>query len=112
MAKFSGFGGGGGMGNMQSMMKQAQQLQEKVAAAQKELEEAQITSSSGGNMVTVTLNGKKTLLSIKINPAAVDAEDVEMLEDLIIAAVNDAYKKADELYNQKMGPLTGGLGLF
>lgn len=113
MGNFGKFGGGGGgMGNMQAMMKQAQELQKKVAAAQKELDEAVLEASSGGGMVTVQISGKKDLLGIKIDPKVVDPDDVEMLEDLVIAAVNEAYKKAEELHEEKMGPLTGGLGLF
>lgn len=109
--KFQG-GGGGGMGNMQAMMKQAQALQQKVAAAQKELDEAVLEASSGGGMVSVKVSGKKELLSVKISPKVVDPDDVEMLEDLVIAAINEAFNKAEELHEEKMGPLTGGLGLF
>jgi DNA-binding YbaB/EbfC family protein len=105
-------GGGGGMGNMQAMMKQAQELQKKVQAAQKELDESVLTATAGGGMVTVTVSGKKVLLGIKIDPKAVDPDDIEMLEDLITAAINEGYKKAEELHDAKMGPLTGGLGLF
>lgn len=113
MGNFGKFqGGGGGMGGMQAMMKQAQELQKKMAAAQKELDEAVLEASSGGGMVVVKMSGKKELLGIKIDPKVVDPDDAEMLEDLIIAAINDAYKKAEELHEQKMGPLTGGMGLF
>ncbi len=105
MAKFGGFGGGGGMGNMQQMMQQAKKMQEQMKKAQEELEEAELTGSAGGDMVTVTLNGKKKMLSVKIKPEAVDPDDLEMLEDLILAAYNDAEEQADELYNEKMGPL-------
>jgi len=96
----------GGM-NIQAMMKQAQKMKEQMEEAQEELEDAELTASSGGGMVTVTVNGKKELQSIKIDPKAVDPDDVEMLEDLIMAAVNEANEKAQELYDELMGPLGG-----
>ena len=96
----------GGM-NIQAMMKQAQKMKEQMEDAQEELEDAELTASSGGGMVTVTVNGKKELQSIKIDPKAVDPDDVEMLEDLIMAAVNEANEKAQELYDELMGPLGG-----
>jgi DNA-binding YbaB/EbfC family protein len=104
MANFGRFGG---MGNMQQMMKQAKQMQEKMKKAQEELENSEIETASGGGVVTVKLNGKKRLLSIQIKPEAVDPDDVEMLEDLIMAAFNEAFEKADELYAQKLGMLGG-----
>lgn len=107
MAKFGGFGGGGM--NMQQMMKQAQKMQEQMAKAQEELEETQVEGTAGGGMVTVTLNGKKVLQAINIKPEAIDPDDAEMLEDLILAAFNDAYEKAAELEKEKM-PF-GGMGL-
>ncbi|MCL2675367.1 MAG: YbaB/EbfC family nucleoid-associated protein [Firmicutes bacterium] len=91
-----GFGGGGGM-NMQAMLKQAQKLKEQMEEAQKELEETEIEAEAGGGLVAVTLNGKKRLLAIKIKPEAVDPDDLEMLEDLILAAYNEAYSDAEEL---------------
>ncbi len=111
MAKFNGYGGGGGMNNMQSLMKQAQAMQQKMAEAQEELEESEITATSGSGLVEVTMNGKKELLGIKLDPKAVDPEDVEMLEDLIMAAIGEAYSKADELNEEIMGPLSGMGGL-
>lgn len=105
MAKFGGFGGG--MGNMQALMKQAQQMQQKMAEAQQELEESEVTGTAGDGMVEITLSGKKQLLGVRIDPKVVDPEDVEMLEDLITAAFNDAAKQADELYEKLMGPLAG-----
>ena len=105
-AKFGGFGGGGM--NMQQMMKQAQKMQEQMAKAQEELEEAEVEGSASG-MVTVTMNGKKVLQSISIKPEAVDPDDVEMLEDLIVAAYNDAYEKACELEKEIM-PFAGQMG--
>lgn len=106
MANFGRFGMGGM--NMQQMMKQAQKLQESMKKAQEELENAEVEGTAGGGMVTVKINGKKKLLAIQIKPEAVDPDDVEMLEDLIMAAFNEAFDKADELYAQKMG-MFGGL---
>ena len=113
MAGYKGYGGGYGGGNqMQQLMKQAQKMQEQMAKAQEALEEAELEGTSGGGMVKVTVNGKKTVRGISINPAAVDPDDVEMLEDLIIAALNDAYGKAEKLYEEKMGAFGGAGGLF
>ena len=95
MGKFGGFGGGGM--NMQQMMKQAQKLQEQMAQAKEQLEEARVTGSAGGGAVTVTVSGSKRFISVEIKPEVVDPEDVEMLEDLITAAANEAYVKAEEL---------------
>jgi DNA-binding YbaB/EbfC family protein len=106
MAKFGGFGGGGM--NMQSMMQQARKMQEQMKKAQEELESAEIDGSAGGGLVTVLLNGKKKMQSVKIKPECIDPDDLEMLEDLIIAAYNDAAEKADEL-EAKIMP---GGGLF
>ncbi len=106
MAKFGGFGGGM---NMQQMMKQAQKMQEQMQRAQEELEETEIEGTAGGELVTVTLNGKKRMLGVSIKPEAVDPDDIEMLEDLIIAAYNDAFEQADELEREKL-PMSG-LGL-
>lgn len=111
MAGFNGRGGFGGGNQMQALMQQAKKMQEQVAKAQEELEAAEIEGASGGGMVTVTLSGKKKLLSISIKPEAVDPDDVEMLEDLIVAAFNDADEKVDALTQEKMGPM-GGLGGF
>jgi DNA-binding YbaB/EbfC family protein len=106
MAKnFGGFGG-----NMQNLMKQAQLMQQKLLEAQKELEEAEIVGTAGGDMVTITMNGKKVVLGVSIKKEAVDPDDIEMLEDLIMAAFADAAKKVDELTEEKMGPLGGGVG--
>ncbi len=108
MAKFGGFGGGGGM-NMQAMMKQAQKMQEQMQKAQEELENTEVEGSAGGDMVKVFLNGKKKMLGVTIKPEACDPEDVEMLEDLIIAAYNDALEQAEELEAELMPMGTGGL---
>ena len=99
-------GFGGGM-NIQAMMKQAQKMKEQMEEAQEELEDEEVTGTSGGGMVVVTMNGKKELQSIKIKKEAVDPDDVEMLEDLITAAFNEATDKADELYQEKMGAFAG-----
>lgn len=103
--KFGGFGGG----NMQGLMKQAQLMQQKLAEAQQQLEETSVTGSAAGEAVTVIMNGKKSITGVKIKKEAVDPEDVEMLEDLILAAISDAEKKADELSEEIMKPF-GGLG--
>jgi nucleoid-associated protein EbfC len=92
--------------NLQNMMKQAQQMQERL---QKQMAEMRIEATAGGGMVTVVVNGAKQLLSITIDPEVVSKDDVEMLQDLILAAVNDAHRKADEAMAQKMGGMMGGL---
>ena len=104
------FGGlGGNMGNMQNLMKQAQAMQQKLAEAQQELEETEVTGSASGEAVVVTMNGKKSITGITIKKEAVDPEDVEMLEDLIMAAISDAEKQADDLNEELMKPF-GGMG--
>ena len=105
-----GFGGFGGGNQMQNLMKQAQKMQEEMQKAQAELDEAEIEGSAGGGLVKVVMSAKKAVKSITINPDAVDTEDITMLEDLIIAALNDGYGKAEKLCNEKMGAF-GGLGL-
>lgn len=108
MAK--GFPGGGNMGNL---MKQAQKMQKDMEKNQKELESREYEASAGGGVVTVTLTGKKRLSSVKINPEAVDEDDVEMLEDLVLSAVNAAMQMADEDAEKVMGKIAGGMpGLF
>ena len=102
-----GFGGFGGGNNMQALMRQAQKMQEDAMRAQKEVEESVVEGSASGGMVTVKLSGAKNLLEVKINPAVVDPDDVEMLEDLIVAAVNDASSKADSLKASKLGAFGG-----
>ncbi|MBN1142478.1 MAG: YbaB/EbfC family nucleoid-associated protein [Deltaproteobacteria bacterium] len=101
-----------GFGNI---MKQAQMMQQKMQRLQQELEGREVEASSGGGMVTARVNGKQQLLALKIEAAAVDPEDTEMLEDLVIAAVNEALKKSQEMVQEEMGKITGGLnipGLF
>ncbi|MBS7304812.1 MAG: YbaB/EbfC family nucleoid-associated protein [Clostridiales bacterium] len=100
MAGFKGYGGG----NMQAMLRQAQQMQQKLKEAQDELEELELEGTAGSGMVKVVVNGKKIISSVTIDPKAVDPDDVEMLEDLVMAAVNDAYSQADEEYERLMGP--------
>lgn len=107
-----GFGGFGGGNQMQQLMKQAQKMQEQMAKAQEELEEAEIEGESGSGLVKVVVNGKKVVKSITIDPKAVDPDDVEMLEDLIIAALNNAYEEADAEYEEKMGKFGGAGGLL
>lgn len=101
----------GGMGNMQNMMKQMQKMQKKMAEAQEELGEKKIEGSAGGGMVTVIVSGHKEIIDVIIKEEVVDPEDVEMLQDLVLAATNDALKKADELTNSTMGQFTKGLNL-
>lgn len=103
-----------GMGNMQKMMKQVQKMQADMARMQEELASKEIEASAGG-MVTVVANGKQELMSIRIKPEAVDPEDVEMLEDLMLAAVNEALRKSQEMVSEEMNKITGGMkipGLF
>ncbi len=101
------FGGFGGMGNMQQLMKQAQKMQQELQEAQESLKELEVTGTSGGGLVEVTMTCEKQLSAIKIKPEAVDPEDVEMLEDLIVAAFNDASGKADAIKEEKMGKFAG-----
>lgn len=108
MGKF-GYGGGGGGMNMQQMMKQAQKLQQQMAEAKEELENARVTGTAGGGAVSVTISGSKRFLSIEIKPEVVDPDDVEMLEDLITAAANEAYAEADELVKNSPLSQLGGL---
>lgn len=102
-------GFGGGM-NMNALMQQAKKMQQEMAKAQEELENTEVIGKAGGEMVTVVMNGKKEFKSIKLQKEAVDPDDVEMLEDLIIAAINDASAKADELSKDTMPGMPGGMG--
>lgn len=102
----------GGIGNI---MKQAQQMQRRMGELQEELGNKKVEASSGGGMVTAVVNGKQQLLDLKIDPAAVDPEDVEMLQDLVTAAVNEAVKQSQQMAQEEMSKLTGGMnipGLF
>jgi DNA-binding YbaB/EbfC family protein len=96
-------------GNMQKMMKQAQQLQRKMLEAQEALAEERVEGSAGGGMVKVVADGQQNVLEVAINPDAVDPEDVEMLQDLVLAAVSDALKKSRDLADEKMGAFTKGM---
>lgn len=105
------FGGMGNMGNMSGMMKKVQKLQNEMKKMQEELKKKTIDVSAGGGAVKIVMNGEKQVQSLVIDPSAVDPEDVEMLQDLISAAVNEAIKKVDDMMASEMGKLTGGLGL-
>jgi len=96
--------------NMQQLMKQAQQMQKQLMAAQAELAETQVQGSAGGGLVVATMTGSNELVSLTIDAKAVDPDDVETLQDLVVAAVRDASRAAGELAQERMGPLTGGLG--
>ncbi len=102
---------GGGMGNMGSMLAKAQKMQADMQAAQELVEQAEVEATAGGGVVTVRANGAKKILSVKISPEAVDPDDVEMLEDLVTAAVNEALTKADAMMQEKMSGITGGMNL-
>ena len=106
----------GGMGgNANNMIRQAQKMQQEMLKAQEEIEQAEFDASSGGGAVSVKMTGKKELTEININPEACDPDDIEMLQDLILTAVNDVIKKVDDANNAKMSKLTGGInipGLF
>jgi hypothetical protein len=95
---------------MQQLMKQAQKMQQQMVQAQAELAEKQVTGTAGGGLVTATVTGAGDVVSLKIKPEAVDPDDVESLEDLVVAAIRDAGANAQELQSQAMGPLAGGLG--
>lgn len=110
MAKGGQFGGFGG-GNMQQLMRQAQKMQENMTRAQEELDAKEYEATSGGGMVTCKVSGKRELLSLSIKPEAVDPEDVEMLEDMVMAAVNEALRMGEENREKVMGALTpAGMG--
>ena len=98
-------------GNMQQLARQAQKLQQQMTKMQEELEAREYEVTSGGGMVTAKVNGKKELLELTIKPEAVDPDDVELLQDMVLAAVNEAIKQADETVEREMGKLTGGLGM-
>ena len=110
-----GFPGMMGGGNMQQLARQAQKLQQQMTKMQEELEAREYEASAGGGMVTVKVNGKKELLGLEIKPEAVDPDDVEMLQDMVMAAVNEGLRIANETMEKEMGKLTGGMnipGLF
>ena len=109
MAKRGGFPGGM-PGNMNNLMKQAQRMQRQMEEAQKQVEEMEATATAGGGAVEVTVSGKKEILKVKLAEEVVDPDDIEMLEDLIVAATNEALRKIDEASQQTMSKITGGLG--
>ncbi len=104
-------GGFPGMGNMNNLMKQAKKMQEQMMKMQEELEEKTVEASAGGGVVTVVANGKKEIMEISIDPAVVDPDDIEMLQDLIMAAANEALRKAEEMVQSEMSKITGGMGI-
>ena len=104
-------GMGGGPSNMQSMLKQAQKMQEDMAQKQAELEEREYETSAGGGVVNVKINGKKEILSVKIDPEVVDHDDVETLEDLVTAAVNEAIKTVEAISAEEMQKITGSMSI-
>ena len=109
MAKRGGFPGGM-PGNMNNLMKQAQRVQRQMEERTKELEEKEYSASAGGGAVTVTVSGKKEVLSVKLSEEVVDPDDIEMLQDLIVAATNEALRKMEDESQAAMSKLTGGLG--
>lgn len=104
-------GMGGGPSNMQSMIKQAQKMQEEMAQKQAELEEREYDISAGGGVVNVKINGKREILSVKLAEEIVDPDDIETLEDLIVAAMNEAIKKIDSVSSEEMGKITGSMSI-
>ena len=110
MAKRGGFPGGAMPGNMGNLMKQAQKMQKQMEEKTKEIEEKEWEATAGGGAVTVKVSGKKEVLSVKLSKEVVDPEDIEMLEDLIIAATNEALRKMEDESSSVMNSITGGLG--
>lgn len=110
MAKRGGGFPGGMPGNMNNLMKQAQKMQRQMEETTKELEEKEVTATAGGGAVEVTVSGKKEVVKVKLAEEVVDLDDIEMLEDLIVAATNEALRKMEELSQQSMAKITGGLG--
>ena len=111
MAKRGGFPGGM-PGNMNNLMKQAQRMQRQMEEAQKQMDTMEATATAGGGAVEVTVSGKKEVLKVKLAEEVVDSDDIEMLEDLIVAATNEALRKVDEASQASMSKITGGLGGF
>lgn len=109
MAKRGGFPGGGMPGNMSNLMKQAQRMQRQMEEAQKALEDSEVTATAGGGAVEVTVTGKREITKIKLSEEVVDPDDIEMLEDLIMAATNEALRKVEEASQASMSKITGGL---
>ena len=111
MARRGGFPGGGILGNMNNLMKQAQRMQRQMEESQKELETKEFTAKAGGGAVEVTVTGRKEVAKVKLSEEVVAPEDIEMLEDLVMAATNEALRMADDANNEIMGKMAGGLGL-
>ena len=109
MAKRGGYPGGMMPGNMNNLMKQAQRMQRQMEENQKALEEKEFTAKAGGGAVTVTISGKHEVKSVKLSPEVVDPDDIEMLEDLVVAAMNEALKQIDDASSDSMSKLAGGL---
>ena len=109
MAKRGGFPGGGMPGNMANLMKQAQKMQKQMEEQAKEMETKEFTATAGGGAVEVTVSGKREVLKVKLDQEVVDPDDVEMLEDLIVAATNEALRKVEEASASAMSRLTGGM---
>ncbi len=112
MAKRGGFPGGGMPGNMNNLMKQAQRMQRQMEESQKEMETKEFTAKAGGGAVSVTVTGTKEVKAVVLDKEVVDPDDIEMLQDLIVAAVNEAMKQVDEANSATMSKMTGGLGGF
>ena len=110
MAKRGGFPGGAMPGNMNNLMKQAQRMQRQMEEGQKELETKEFTAAAGGGAVEVTVSGKKEVVKVVLSEEVVDPDDIEMLQDLIVAATNEAMRQADEANAALMNKMTGGLG--
>lgn len=110
MAKHGGFPGGAMPGNMSNLMKQAQKMQKQMEEKTKEIEDKEWEATAGGGAVTVKVSGKKEIVSVKLSKEVVDPEDIEMLEDLIVAAANEALRKMEDESSDAMGQITGGLG--
>lgn len=105
------FPGGAMPGNMNNMMKQVQKMQKQMGELQGEIEQREIEATAGGGAVSIRVNGKKEILDVKIKPEVVDADDIEMLQDLILAATNEALRKAEEMMSREMGKVTGGMNI-
>ena len=111
MGKRGGFPGGGMPGNMGNLMKQAQKMQKQMEESQKEMETKEFSAKAGGGAVEVTITGKKTIKSLTLKPEVVDPEDIDMLQDLIISAVNEAVNNVESTTENEMGKITGGVSL-
>ncbi len=110
MARRGGFPGGGMPGNMANLMKQAQKMQRQMEEQAKEMESKEFTAAAGGGAVEVTVSGKREVVRVKLAEEVVDPDDIEMLEDLIVAATNEAFRKVEEASASAMSKLTGGMG--